>query len=153
MFLANRLTDFVTMRSIFPSMASRIMLLKAVTVLCIQRRNTLVGIDLDKFPFLTGSDILRVIVDLRIIAGELFVAVRGNTGISGSPPLGNGRCRQVVNMFFVAGIVVTLGIVCFSFALSCSAAACRISDVQLSRRERSAHVRSVTLPSLKTNRR
>jgi len=47
----------------------------------------LVGINTDKFPIVAAFDIVGVIVDLRLVAGELLVAVGGDTGVSGCASL------------------------------------------------------------------
>ena len=55
--------------------------IEACTVLSVRTGNALVGIDLYECPFRVPLNVLRVVVDLRFVAGELLIAVRGNTGV------------------------------------------------------------------------
>ena len=48
--------------------------------------DALVGVYVHKLPFRIGSDVFGVVVHLRLIGGELLLAVGGHTGISGHPP-------------------------------------------------------------------
>ena len=55
--------------------------------------NTLIGIDLDELPIVPLFDVLRVVVDLGLITGELFIAVGGNTSVCCDPSFCNGCGR------------------------------------------------------------
>ena len=55
--------------------------LEAFSVLGAGARDAFVGVDLHKLPVLSGFDELRVVVDLRFIAGELLVVVCGDSGV------------------------------------------------------------------------
>ena len=57
-------------------------LIETRTVLGIRAGNPLICIDLYECPFLVSLNVLRVVVDLSFVAGELLIAVRGNTGVS-----------------------------------------------------------------------
>ena len=50
-------------------------------------RTVFIGINTDKFPIVAALDIVGVIIDLRLVAGELLVAVCRDTGVSGSASL------------------------------------------------------------------
>ena len=48
--------------------------------------DSFVGVDLYKFPVLSGLDIVGVVVDLCFVACELVVMVCRNAGVSGNAP-------------------------------------------------------------------
>ena len=60
---------------------------EAVTVLGVSAGYALIGIYRYKLPIISTLDVVRVIIHLRFIAGELLLAVRRNTGIGGSAAL------------------------------------------------------------------
>lgn len=70
-------------------------LIEASAVLGACTGNALVGIDLYKLPFGIALDVLRVVVDLGFIAGELLIAVCGYSGVSGDPSFSGGRHRNM----------------------------------------------------------
>ena len=59
-------------------------------------RDAFIGIDADEFPVIPLLDVIRIIVHLCGIAGNLVIMVRGNTGITSYSPLlpavDRGRC-------------------------------------------------------------
>lgn len=65
-----------------PSQGIRHHGVEAVTLFCVDGRDALVRVDLYKLPFRLRPDILGVIVYLGLVAGELLLAVCGDTGIS-----------------------------------------------------------------------
>lgn len=53
-----------------------------------------IGIDLNELPIVPSLDVFRIVVDLRLVACELFIVVSGDPGVSGNaalPALANGR--------------------------------------------------------------
>ena len=67
----------------------------------------LVRIHGNKLPIVPAFDIVGVIVHLGAVAGELLLAVRGNTGVGGGAALFFSLIGVAVNRLIVAGIVVT----------------------------------------------
>lgn len=65
-------------------------LIKAITVLCVQTTDTLIGIDFYELPLRIAFYEVGVILNLRFVAGLLLIAVRGNTGIPGNAALTKG---------------------------------------------------------------
>ena len=55
---------------------------ETLTALGVSAGNALVRIDFYKFPLRLGLYELGVIINLRLITGELLIAVGGNTGVS-----------------------------------------------------------------------
>lgn len=82
---ANRLMDFVRIRSIFSLKASLTIRLNPSRRLVFVPVTPLIGIDRYKLPLRVVLDIPSVKVYLRLIAGKLFLGVRGNTGVSCHP--------------------------------------------------------------------
>lgn len=50
-------------------------------------RDACVRIDIDELPIVPDLDVIRVVINLGLIAGELVVIVGGNTRITGDPAL------------------------------------------------------------------
>lgn len=106
----------------------------------IQTADTFVRIDVDKFPIRIGVDQVCVILRLRCKAGELLVAVRGNTSVTCHPSFGTDHlgqpCLRVDGCrdhgYFRHGVSP------FRARVLCLAASF-ISSVQLSERDRSCH--------------
>ncbi len=63
-------------------------------------RDALVGVDVHELPVVPALDVVGVVVDLRLVAGELVVVVGGDAGVPGYPALsllrdwGSGEARQ-----------------------------------------------------------
>ena len=74
-FLANRLTDLVTMRSILPARASSIMRLKPSRCGA-GARDVLIRVDAAKLPVGIFFDKFRIVVYLSLVAGKLLVTVQ-----------------------------------------------------------------------------
>ena len=126
-------------------------LIKPVALLCVRPGNALVGKDLDELPGWVGLNIAGVEADLRLIAGLLFVLLGGDAGISRHAELIRRHeyllsdpCSyrlNYCNLLFSAHL--------FSFrarARDLSRAACLISGVQLSLRDRCFHGTSTISP-------
>ena len=64
-----------------------------------------------KSPFRLGLYEFGVVIHLGFVAGELLVAVGGNTGISSTRRFCAATFGRCVSGLMVAGIMVTLGIV------------------------------------------
>ena len=58
-----------------------------------------IGVDPDEFPPGVRLDHLRVVVNLGLVGRELFVAVRGYSGIARNPPLPLPRLGEVRHRF------------------------------------------------------
>src|SRR5699024_1179165 len=70
---------------------------ESLAVLGIRTRYALVRIHGNKLPIVPAFDIVGVIVHLGAVAGELLLAVRGNTGVGGGAALFlfiDRRCRE-----------------------------------------------------------
>lgn len=50
--------------------------IETITALGVTTGNSLIGVDLYKYPIITLADILRVIINLGFVTGELLIAVR-----------------------------------------------------------------------------
>ena len=106
---ANRLIDFVIIRSILPASASATMRLKPSRFLVLVAEMPLVGINLYKLPLVLRLNVPGIIVHLRLIAGKLLLIVGGYTGIGCHPQLA-GLVAQYIDgkpVFLFAGITVT----------------------------------------------
>ena len=60
---------------------------EALALFGVRACNALIGINTDELPIVAALDIVGVIVYLRLVAGELLVAVGGDTGVSGCASL------------------------------------------------------------------
>lgn len=63
-------------------------------MLCACAGNAFIGVDFDEIPVASCFDVFCVVIDLGLIACELFVVVGGDPGVSGNaalPALANGR--------------------------------------------------------------
>lgn len=61
--------------------------LEAIAVTRVGRRNAFIGVNADEFPVIPLLDVIRVIIHLRGIAGNLIIMVRGNSSITSYSPL------------------------------------------------------------------
>ena len=61
--------------------------LEALTMLGAGAGDALIGVHLHEFPVIPRLNVLGVVVDLRFIAGELLIAVRGDAGVGSDPAL------------------------------------------------------------------
>ena len=61
--------------------------LEAIAVTRVSSRDAFIGVDADEFPVIPLLDVIRVIVHLCGIAGNLVIMVRGNTGITSYSPI------------------------------------------------------------------
>ena len=61
--------------------------LEAIAVTCVGSRDAFIGVDADEFPVIPLLDVIRVIVHLCGIAGNLVIMIRGNPGITSYSPL------------------------------------------------------------------
>lgn len=127
--------------------------IKADTVFGVRAGNALVGVNLNKLPFGIAFDVLRVVIHLRLVAGELLIAVCGNSCVSCDPPfLHNhpGKVRQRIDGRRNDCDRPCCCSVHSFFLLACNAR-CRafsfISGVQLSALERSFHRLTISEPS------
>ena len=68
--------------------------IETLTAFRIRAGNTLIGVNLHELPIVSLFDVLRVVINLGFITGELLITVGGNTGIGCDPSFGNGGCRQ-----------------------------------------------------------
>ena len=127
--------------------------IETVAVLGAEGRDPFVGVDAGELPVAPAFDITGVVVYLRLVACELFVAVRGHPRISGDPSLRDAALRQGGELVFGGGYG-SYSRHRFAFlSLVLSPAAFRISGVQLSERERSFHNLSASVPSARVNTR
>ena len=118
-------------------------LIETSPALCVRAGNALIRIDRHKFPLLVALDVPGIVVDLRLVAGELLITVGGHAGIPRRPAFSCSHRRDV-------GVEVDGGrndrycSCCWHDLIACpflaySLAAAFISGVQLSALERSAH--------------
>ena len=70
--------------------------LEAIAVTRVGSRDAFIGVDANEFPVIPLLDVIRIIVHLCGIAGNLVIMIRGNPGISSYSPLlpavNRGRC-------------------------------------------------------------
>lgn len=70
--------------------------LETITVPGVGSRDAFIGVDADELPVIPPLDVIRVIVHLCGIAGNLVIMIRGNLGIASYSPLlpavNRGRC-------------------------------------------------------------
>ena len=126
-------------------------------MLCVGSGYALVGVDLHKIPLWVLFYILCVIIHLRLLAGELLVAVGGYSGVSSNPAFLHCHLRKMRQ--WVNGRRNDCDRPCrcsahFCFLLACRARclACSfISGVQLSALERSFHRLTILEPSSSQN--
>ena len=71
----------------FPVQRIRDHAFEALAVLGAGARDACVRIDVDELPIVPALDVIRVVINLGLIAGELVVVVSGNTRITGDPAL------------------------------------------------------------------
>lgn len=76
-------------------------------MLGIRARNALVGIYLYELPFGIVFDVLRVVIHLRLVAGELLIAVCGHSCVSCDPPFLYSHPGKVRQRLMVGGMTVT----------------------------------------------
>ena len=69
-------------------------LIEAIALFHVGAGNTLVGVNLHELPFGMAFDVLCVVVDLSLVTGELLIAVRGYSGVTGYPALGHRSDRH-----------------------------------------------------------
>ena len=55
--------------------------------------HSLIAVDGQNRPFRVLLDEPGIVIDLRLITGELLITVRGNPGICSHSPFGDGRDR------------------------------------------------------------
>ena len=84
-------------------------LVEAFTPFGIGAGDALVGVHPGERPIGPFLDIMGVVVHLRLVAGELFVAVGRDAGVCCHPTLLHGGNGRGVKRFRVAGSTVTLG--------------------------------------------
>ncbi|MPN44451.1 hypothetical protein SDC9_192016 [bioreactor metagenome] len=65
-------------------------LIEPIALLCVDRRDSFVRIHTDELPVRLVLNVARIVVHLCFIAGHLFLAVGGNTGVASHAPL----CRR-----------------------------------------------------------
>lgn len=71
----------------FPVQRIRDHAFEALAVLGAGARDACVRIDIDELPIVPALDVIRVVINLGLVAGELVVVVSGNTRITGDPAL------------------------------------------------------------------
>lgn len=71
----------------FPCQRIRDHPLEALAVLGAGARDASVRVHIDELPIVPALDVIRIVINLGLIAGELVVVVSGNTRITGDPAL------------------------------------------------------------------